>query len=583
MLHLFVVASQINRLMQKDYSQLSKEELLKIIEKLETRKKYGLIWDEEKVKEQFEKDAQNALPVLKEVKGKEIVDKDAMKPVNILIEGDNYHALSVLNFTHQGKIDVIYIDPPYNTGNKDFRYNDDYVDREDAFRHSKWLSFMAKRLTLAKNLLNQSGVIFISIDDNEVSHLRLLCEEIFGEKNFIAQLVVQLNPRGRTLDKHFAKTFEYILVFAKEFNSAQIIEPTKSEEGIAEYDKIDDDGRYRLLELRNRNPVFNRNNRPNLFYPLFVHPKDFSVSLEKKVGYVEVYPRNSKNEDGCWTWGKEKVVRDLSDLVGKKVSTGAWRIYRKDRLIKQSGETATTKEKALWLDKDINNENGKEILREMFGKHLFDFPKSVGLIKKCVNLSIKKDGIVLDFFAGSGTTAHAVLELNEDGGQRQFILCTNNEADICTDVCYPRIQKVIAGYKNFENEKILGTGGQLKYFKTKFIKNSINPDDFKTRITEECTEMLCLRENIFTEVKKEIEYRIFQQGNRVMAAYYALERSGLKELKKTLDKFEGDKTLYCFTLDPLGLDKKDFVGWKDVSLEPIPQKILDVYKQIYEY
>src|SRR3972149_10426210 len=171
--------------MHKDYSQFSKEELLKIVEKMESRKKYGLIWDEEKVKEQFEKDAENALPVLKEISSKEIIDKDTSKPVNILIEGDNYHALSVLNFTHQGKIDVIYIDPPYNTGQNDFKYNDDYVEKDDSYRHSKWLSFMSKRLRLAKNLLKDEGIIFISIDDNESAQLKLLCNEIFGEDNLL--------------------------------------------------------------------------------------------------------------------------------------------------------------------------------------------------------------------------------------------------------------------------------------------------------------------------------------------------------------------------------------------------------------
>src|SRR3989339_824082 len=176
--------------MAKDYSKLEKEDLLKVIEKLESRKKYGLIWDEEKTKEQFEKESENALPVLKEVKGKEI-KTDPSKPTNILIEGDNYHALSVLNYTHQGKIDVIYIDPPYNTGNKDFKYNDRYVDREDSYRHSKWLSFITKRLRLAKNLLKDEGVIFVSIDDNEASQLKLLCNEVFGEDNLLDVFYVQ--------------------------------------------------------------------------------------------------------------------------------------------------------------------------------------------------------------------------------------------------------------------------------------------------------------------------------------------------------------------------------------------------------
>lgn len=200
---------------KKDYSELSKDDLIKIVEKLESRKKYGLIWDEEKVKEQFEKDAVNALPVLKEVKGKEITDKNG-GPVNILIEGDNYHALSVLNFTHQGKIDVIYIDPPYNTGSGDFKYNDKFVDEEDSFRHSKWLTFMSKRLRLAKNLLKIDGIILISIDDNESAQLKLLCDDIFGEENRLSTQHIQVRYGNKSLNekKDFQELIEYTLVYA---------------------------------------------------------------------------------------------------------------------------------------------------------------------------------------------------------------------------------------------------------------------------------------------------------------------------------------------------------------------------------
>lgn len=192
---------------KKDYSQLSKEELVALVEKLESRKKYGLVWDEERTKEKFEKESENALPVLKEVKSKEI-KTDSTKPTNILIEGDNYHALSVLNYTHQGKIDVIYIDPPYNTGKKDFKYNDKWVDENDTYRHSKWLTFISKRLRLAKNLLNDEGVIFISIDDNEIAQLRLLCNEIFGEQNFINNFM-WLHGKGkkRNNQEHCSNTF----------------------------------------------------------------------------------------------------------------------------------------------------------------------------------------------------------------------------------------------------------------------------------------------------------------------------------------------------------------------------------------
>jgi adenine-specific DNA-methyltransferase len=172
---------------KKDYSKLNKEELLEVIKNLESKKKYGLVWDEEKVPEKVVVDCQHQLPVLKEVKDKEIIT-DPNQPTHILIEGDNYHALSVLNYTHKGKIDLIYIDPPYNTGNKDFIYNDRYVEKEDTWRHSKWLTFMSKRLELARELLTEKGVIFISIDDNEVAQLKLLCDKVFGEENFIGNI-----------------------------------------------------------------------------------------------------------------------------------------------------------------------------------------------------------------------------------------------------------------------------------------------------------------------------------------------------------------------------------------------------------
>lgn len=188
------------------------------------------------------------------------------------------------------------------------------------------------------------------------------------------------------------------------------------------------------------------------------------------------------------------------------------------------------------------------------------------------------------FFAGSGTTGHAVLNLNNnDEGKRVFILCTNNENDIATNICYPRIEKAIKGYKAKKGEKIDGLGGNLKYYKTAFVKNSISRDDLKMRITRECTEMLCLREGIFNEVKAKPDYYIFEQNGRIMGVYYSMERDSLAQLKKELDKMEGEKILYCFTFDPLGLDKNDFADWQGVSLEPIPQKILDIYEQIYEY
>lgn len=568
--------------MSDNYSDWSQKDLIQEIKKLKKRKKYGVVWDEEKNPEKVVLDCKERLPVLKENKGKE-VQTGQEQSQNFLIDGDNYHALSVLNYTHKGLIDVIYIDPPYNTGNGEgFRYNDKIIDKEDTYRHSKWLSFMSKRLKLAKNLLKNSGVIFISIDDNEFAQLKLLCDETFGEKNFIALLVVQLNPRGRTLDKFFAKTHEYILVFAKKFNSAGIHEITKSEEAQSDYDKEDSKGKYRLLELRNRNPVFNRKNRPNLFYPIFVNPRDNSISLSKQKNFVEVYPRNSQNEDGCWTWGKEKVEKNLKELVGKNVSTGAWRIYRKDRLYKENGEIATTKEKALWLDKSINNENGKEVLKTVFGKHVFDFPKSVDLIKKCIKLSTTKKSTILDFFAGSGTTAHAVLELNnDDDGKRQYILCTNNENNICTDVCYPRVKSVINNLVNEAKGKIINKmPGGLKYFKTDFV-DAEPTDKNKRKLVAQSTEMLCLKEGCFESVSEGTKFRIFKNNDdKYLGIIY--DDAGIEEFKKEIKRFNKKLTVYVFSLDESAREDEFEDVIDKVNLKPIPEVILNVYRRIFK-
>ena len=366
---------------------------------------------------------------------------------NLLIKGDNLEVLKHMVNAYSEKVKMIYIDPPYNTGSDGFVYNDDRkfskeqladlagVDLDEATRileftdkgsssHSAWLTFMYPRLYIARELLRDDGVIFISIDDNEVHQLKLLCDEIFGESNFLSQFVVQTNPRGRSLDPYVAKTFEYILCYSKGTGTECLFPIPKSEKGLKEYNKKDSKGSYRLLELRNRNPVFNRDNRPNLYYPLFIDPVTNAVSIEKSDRFnTQALPLNSKNEDGCWTWGKVKVVSENESLFGKKASTGVWRIYRKD-YIPESG--ATTKEKSLWVETNLNHENGKEEVGKLFNvsgnKIPFDFPKSIELIKKCIQIGTKEGDLILDFFAGSGSTAHAVMDINlGNSSNRKFI------------------------------------------------------------------------------------------------------------------------------------------------------------------
>jgi len=581
-------------MIKKDYSKLEKDDLLKVIEKLESRKKYGLIWDEEKVKEQFEKDAENALPVLKEVKSKEIIDKNS-GPLNIFIEGDNYHALSVLNFTHQGKVDVIYIDPPYNTGSKDWKYNNDYVDKNDSYIHSKWLSFMSKRLQLAKNLLKETGVFICTIDENEHATLGMLLDEIFPDREIVCVTIVH-NPGG-IQGKNFSYCHEYAyFVYPKGGTYISNI-------------KRDDIAPTPLRDWGKENSK--RQGAKNCFYPIFVkkgtivgfgnvcpdnfHPK--GANVENKDGIIEVYPIDKNGVERKWRFSRQSIESIKDELISQEIK-GGMVILRDKRDYRW---------KTVWTDAKYNaNVYGTQMVNKLV-KTTFPFPKSFYAVKDCIKACIHpKDAIILDFFAGSGTTGHAVLELNKeeknelkqklsDGkitekecgeqinqvGNRKFILCTNNENNIAEDVCYPRIKKVIEGHKDFPD--ITGIPSNLKYFKTKFVKDASNKDDFKIRITKECTEMLCLREGIFDEMKKTDDYRVFQQGDKTLAVYYSLDRKALSELKKELNKIDGDKIFYCFTLDPLGVDKSDFISWNNVSLEPIPQKILDVYKQIYEY
>ena len=378
------------------------------------------------------------------------------KGANKIIHGDNLEALKSLLPEYEGKIKCIYIDPPYNTGNENWVYNDNVnhpkikkwlgevvgKEGEDLSRHDKWLCMMYPRLKLLHKLLKEDGVIFISIDDNEQANLKLIMDEIFGSRNFVSLITAQTNPRGRTLDKYIAKTNEFVLVFTKTDSDNAIFQVPKDEEAEADYKNQDELGKYRFLELRNRNPVFNRQNRPNLYYPLYVEEKTGNVSMERDEKYnIEVFPLNSKNEEGCWTWGKEKVIKNNKLLVGKKVSTGAWRIHRKDYF---EGTSLLTKSKSVWLDTNINHENGKELLGNLFGKVPFDFPKSVHLVEKCLLIGTKVDSndIVLDCFAGSGTTAHAVINLNrQDGGNRKFILIEME--DYAETITAERVKRVM--------------------------------------------------------------------------------------------------------------------------------------------
>ena len=365
---------------------------------------------------------------------------------NLFIEGDNLDGLKLLQEIYLGRVKMIYIDPPYNTGN-DFIYADNFSEEKDTFLirseqkdilgnrlvansssngrfHSNWLTMMYSRLLLSKRLLSDDGTLFVSIDDNEAHNLIRLGCEIFGDENFVAQLAVLVNPRGRHLDRYIAKTHESILVFVKDgLNSAAIQGLEKEGRMAEEYNRSDGQGRYRLLGLRNRNQAFNPTTRPNLYYPLYVNPENGAVSVTQLDDLqVEIWPDAPNRVKTCWTWGKEKVQAEADLLVGESYGD-EWRVCRKDYLNNEKGETAKSLIKSLWTEKEFTNDYGRKAVKDLFGSAVMDFPKSPKLISRLVKIATGRNSIVVDFFAGSATTAESVLAVNaEDGDARQFIM-----------------------------------------------------------------------------------------------------------------------------------------------------------------
>lgn len=385
---------------------------------------------------------------------------------NLYIEGDNLEVLKLLQETYLGKIKMIYIDPPYNTGN-DFVYEDDFAQSADEYIsnsgqldeegnrlvantesngrfHTDWLNMIYPRLRLAKDLLTDDGVIFISIDDNEVSNLKKICDEIFGADNIVAQLTVQLNPRGRNLDRYIAKTHEYVLIYVKNYlNTNCILGVEKEGKMVEEYNKEDERGKYRLIGLRNRNQAFNPTTRPNLYYPLYVDSSSKKVSTKKDTQFTdEVWPDTPDGIKTCWTWMSKKVDAE-NNLITAELSNGEWRVFRKDYLVSEDGKSATTLVKSIWTENTINNDYGKKAIKELFGSNLMSFPKPPELVKRMIAIGSRDDSIILDFFSGSATTTHAVMQLNaEDRGNRKLIMVQLPEV---TD---EKSEAYKAGYKN---------------------------------------------------------------------------------------------------------------------------------------
>ncbi len=383
---------------------------------------------------------------------------------NLYIEGDNLEVLKLLQTAYYNKIKMIYIDPPYNTGN-DFVYEDDFADPMARYKevtsqttksnpetmgryHTNWLNMMYPRLRLASNLLTDDGVIFISIDDNEITNLRKICNEIFGEENFIGTIIIKSNPRGSMSTAEIAGLHEYLVLYCKNRDCVNVIGHELSESMTSEYKYTDENGAYRLLGLRMRGGFWRRSERPNLYFPIYINPANGEVSLEKSNIFCEeaVPVQPSTMEDGTWRWSKDKISQNTHLLFGKTVirdGETVWDIYQKDYLDRDEGRR--TKAKSIWDESEINYQNGTTEIKNLLGSSaIFDYSKPIFLIEQAMRMiDINAGDVILDFFSGSATTAHAVMHLNaEDMGSRKFVCVQLPEA------CDEKTAAFKEGYKN---------------------------------------------------------------------------------------------------------------------------------------
>lgn len=381
---------------------------------------------------------------------------------NLIIHGDNLHALKALLPRYAGKVDCIFIDPPYNTGNENWCYNDNVnspimrdwlnsnpVNKEDMLRHDKWLSMMWPRLKLLHELLSETGSFWMTLDDNEVHRARMMLDEIFGEERFVALFTVVNNLKGRNDKEHVALTHEYILVYSNDEFMSQGLE--LSQKQLAEFNQVTPDGQvYALRDLRKRGSEDRREDRPNMFFPIYWDVEENSLFMERRSPTDrEILPKRGDGTDGRWRWGKDRVSDNQDILVPRVSDSGKIDV---DYMVFVGGEDSDSeairrKPKSFWQGSEYSTDTATTLLKNIFGFNpLSHAPKSLAHVQRCIELSMGKTGIVLDSFAGSATTAHAVLTQNaKDGGNRQFILVECE--DYADSLTAERVRRVINGYE----------------------------------------------------------------------------------------------------------------------------------------
>jgi len=510
---------------------------------------------------------------------------------NKIIHGDNLEALKALLPEYEGRIKCIYIDPPYNTGNESWVYNDNVNDpkilkwlgqvvgkeAEDLTRHDKWLCMMYPRLKLLHKLLAKDGAIFISIDDNEQANLKLICDEIFGVGNFVRAIACINNPKGRSDDKYIATAHESILVYRKTNNL--LLDGFKPDEKITKrYTKNDELGIYREIDLRKTGDGDTRNDRPNMFYPFIYNTKtrDFQVI---ELGYIVpnkyiiILPQKSEIEEGRWRWGIEKAKENISKIFPKYMpAKKQWSVFEKDYLENRDKIKPTS----VWDFKEVNSERGTETFIKYLGfkKNDFPNPKPVGTIERILSIATDKDSIILDSFAGSGTTAHAVLNLNkQDGGNRKFILVEME--DYAESITAERVKRVINGYGSAGSPTAEGTGGSFDYYelgKPLFVGDNSEYLNEDVEL-EKIHEYIWYSETRMAYVKHKSTNPYYLGKKDGLALYFIYEKEYMTELNyDTLATIKTKADQFIIYADSCLLPK-EFMMKNNIVFKKIPRDI----------
>ena len=614
---------------QEEQLHIRIRELEKEVARLHSQikeQRYGLTWLD--VPEAFETDSENKIPILEEVKDKAIDNGGDTAP-HIIIEGDNYHALSCLNYTHRGKIDVIYIDPPYNTGSDGFTYKDKRiltefpdgspVPKEHPLRHSYWLSFMSKRLELSKNLLAEDGVIFISINEEEYAQLKMLCDSIFLESNYLTTITIKVRHEDRILkgDKPIHETTEFLLMYKKS--------PTFRIQKRIRDNSTPKDYKYKITELIDNPKTINMGGKlVSVFkqgeYKIEKYDEDFAYLKKIDVrGSLK-----TGNSSGRFHMAYLEKLRDDFNVLYKVPNMGDDGIGYRYFLSRSDSKKANG---SYFQGAPINRQDIREVPYPNFFDFESDFnevgqeggvpfgggKKPIVFIRQLMEIfTNKKDFTILDFFAGSGSTGHCIIDMNNDGGNRQFILVQSPDltydikndkkvakpgcAEVFTagfdrivDVTYQRCKNVICGYNNAKGEQVEGLGGRLKYYRTAFVgKNASRnaTDQDRVELSLKAGYLLALGENTLEEIITTASFQIFQDGNSKYAAiYFTGNLEHFADFVAEIEKVQvankhAQIAVYIFCWGAVDIYENEFDNLQGITLKAIPQPILDIYKSI---